>query len=323
MITKKRVWMFWKNVKTSAGFKKFLTFLIFVSIAALFWFILALNDSILDDFEVRVNVYNVPDSVTFINVPPQKIHVMVRDQATNLWRNGIFSHATLNVNFRDYGADGIFRMSSSELTASLKNVFGPSATLLSASVDSLVLAYTTLPGKRVPVIVSADLSPAVGKIISATPYAMPKNVVVYSTSGILDTVSHVYTDHFSRRNLEESAEVPVHLRGIRGVRIEPLIVNVHIEVEPLVRKRASVNIGVENLPPNLELLLFPSSTGVEYYMPMSKFNANAQEKVEVAVDYSDLKEGTHKLPLRLIHHEPGLLNMRLLSDSVEFTLVRN
>lgn len=317
------MWAFWKDFQASTGFKKSLTFLIFVVIAALFWFILALNDSIQDDFEVKVNIYNVPDSVTFITVPPQKIHVMVRDQGTNLWRNGIFGSATVNINFRDFGADGVFRMSRSELNATLKNVFGPSATLLSSSIDSLALTYTTLPGKRVPVDVSADLSPAVGKIISERPVVTPNSVVVYSTRNVLDTITRVFTEHFSRRNLEESTEIPVKLHSIPNVRIEPSAVRVKVEVEPLVRKQASVSIQVQNVPAGLDLLLFPSNAMVEYYVPMSRFNPNSPDRVDVGVDYNDLKEGSHKLPLHLLYTNPGLLNMRLLSDSVEYTIVRN
>ena len=319
----KKMRMSWKDVQDSTGFKKSLTFLVFVAIAALFWFILALNDSVQDDFEVKVNIYNVPDSVTFITLPPQKIHVMVRDQGTNLWRNGIFGSAQMNIDFRDFSSDGLFKMRRSELNAALKNVFGPSASLLSSSVDSLSLTYTTLPGKRVPVIVSADLSTVVGKIISGRPTVTPSSVVVYSTRDILDTITKVYTEHFSRQHLEETIEVPAMLHAIPNVRIEPTGVTVKVEVEPLVKKRASVNVQVDNLPEGMDLLLFPSVAMVEYYMPMSRFNATSDDRIEVAVDYEDIHDDVRKLPVNLIYQDQDLLNMQLLTDSVEYTLVRN
>lgn len=319
----KKMRISWKDFQESTGFRKTLTFLIFVVIAALFWFILALNDSFQDDFEVKVNIYNVPDSVTFITVPPQRIHVMVRDQGANLWRNGIFGKAQVNINFRDFSSDGVFHMRRSELTAALRNVFGPSANLLSSSIDSLNLSYTTLPGKRLPVEVVADLSAAAGKIISSKPNVVPNSVVVYSTRNILDTISRVYTESFSRKNLEESVEIPVRLHSIPNVRTEPTRVSVDVQVEPLVIKKATVNIQLENVPEGLDLLLFPSQAKVEYYVPMSKYNPASEDKIEVAVDFSDIQDNVRLLPVKLIQHDPSLLNLRVMTENVEYTLVRN
>lgn len=319
----KKMRMAWKDVQDSTGFKKSLIFLVFVAIAALFWFILALNDSVQDDFEVKVNIYNVPDSVTFITIPPQKIHVMVRDQGTNLWRNGVFGNAQVNIDFKDFSSDGQFKMRHSELTAALKNVFGPSASLLSSSVDSLSLTYTTLPGKRVPVVVSANLSTAVGKIISERPTVTPSSVVVYSIRSVIDTISKVYTEHFSRQNLEETIDVPVKLQGMPNVRMEPSAVNVKVEVEPLVKKRATVNLQVQNLPEGMDLLLFPSVANVEYYLPMSRFNATSDDRIEVSVDFEDIHDDVRKLPVNLVYQDQNLLNLQVLTDSVEYTLVRN
>lgn len=319
----KKMRMAWKDVQDSTGFKKSLIFLVFVAIAALFWFILALNDSVQDDFEVKVNIYNVPDSVTFITIPPQKIHVMVRDQGTNLWRNGVFGNAQVNIDFKDFSSDGQFKMRHSELTAALKNVFGPSASLLSSSVDSLSLTYTTLPGKRVPVVVSANLSTAVGKIISERPTVTPSSVVVYSIRSVIDTISKVYSEHFSRQNLEETIDVPVKLQGMPNVRMEPSAVNVKVEVEPLVKKRATVNLQVQNLPEGMDLLLFPSVANVEYYLPMSRFNATSDDRIEVSVDFEDIHDDVRKLPVNLVYQDQNLLNLQVLTDSVEYTLVRN
>lgn len=319
----KKVHVSWKDVQDSTGFKKTLTFLVFVIIAALFWFILALNDSVQDDFEVKVNIYNVPDSVTFINLPPKKIHVMVRDQGTNLWRNGLFGNAQVNINFKDFSSDGLFLMRRSELNAALKNVFGPSANLLSSSVDSLSLMYTTLPGKTVPVEVVAQLSAAAGKIISEKPQVLPQTVVVYGSRNVLDTISKVYTESFSRRNLEETSEVHVRIHGNPHMRTEPSAVTVKIEVEPLVRMRATVNIQTENVPEGVDLLLFPSVATVEYWVPMSQFNPSSHDNVEVAVDFTDIHDDVHRLPVRLISNEGHLINLRVLTENVEYTIARN
>lgn len=312
----------WKDVRTTTGFRKFLTFLIFVAIATVFWWILALNDNIQDDFEVRINVFNVPDSVTFISDIPKGIHVMVKDKGTNLWRNGVFSHPTIDLNFREYASDGVMKVNYGELTACIKKTFGQNATIISSSADSLRFLYTNLPGKRVPVEVVTDLSTAVGKVISGVPTVNPSAVTVYSTRDVLDTISHVYTEKLRKTQLDEPTVLTAKIKPIPGVKAEPGEVKVSVNVEPLVRKQVAVNIQTDNVPEGEDLLLFPSQANVEYYLPMSMFGRN-DDMIEVRVDYRDLASGSKRLPLHLGRYSKGLVNVRILEPSVEYTLVRN
>lgn len=312
----------WKDVKAKDGFRKFLTYLVFVVIAALFWWILALNDNIQDDVEVRLNVFNVPDSVTFISDLPTDIHVMVKDKGTNLWRNGVFGKTTLDLNFREYAQDGVMVVNAGEMTACLKKTFGQSAVIISSSLDSLRFAYTTLPGKRVPVEVVADLTTSAGKVISGKPKVTPSAVTVYSTRDVLDTITRVFTDKLRVGSLEEPAKFTVKLRKLPGAKTEPSTVEVAVNVEPLVRKQVAVNIQIDNVPAGEDLLLFPSKANVEYYVPMSRFGRN-DDVMEVRVDYRDLENGSKHLPVRLGRHSRGLENIRILDENVEYTLVKN
>ena len=312
----------WRSVKTTSGFRKLVTYLIFVGIATLFWFILALNDNIQDDFDVKLEFTNVPDSVTFITVPPEEIHVAVRDQGASILRRALFVTPKLHINFRDYAKDGKLIYGKSELNAGLKGLFGAGATLVSTSIDNLSLDYTTLPGKRIPVVVSADFSAAVGKVIYGQPSSTPKSVTVYGTRDVLDTITRVFTEKIVRTNLEDSKDLSVRLKNVSGARIEPETVKVHVNVEMLVRKEANVTIKAEHLPAGMDILLFPSTATVEYFIPMSCFNRD-DVAPEVSVDVRELQASSKRLPLHLGASPKDMLNIRVLTDSVEYTLVRN
>lgn len=260
----------WSAFRHSSGFHNALVFVVFVVIAALFWLIMALNDSVQNSFEVRLNITNVPDSVTFIDVPPAKMHVVVRDKGTSLLRNVVLRHPKVNMNFPDMASDGIFRASRNDIVAALKNTFGNTAQISAISVDSLRLAYTNLKGKRVPVVVVADVSASSGNMISAHPKSAPGNVLVYSTRDVLDTVTRVFTQKIIKRNLSETMTVEVPLIKLNGARIIPRNVNVTIEVEPLVSKQSKVDVVVRNVPHDKSLLLFPSKVNVAYYVPIDR-----------------------------------------------------
>lgn len=306
------------RIYKSSAFHKAVTFLIFVVIAAVFWYILALNDNIQDNIEVQVHIDNVPDSVTFINVPPEKIHVMVRDKGTNLLRNGVLSDAVMAFNFRDFSEDGVFRVSRSELNGALKNTFGGSAAIISCSIDSLRCAYTTLPGKRLPVEVAASITPASGKVIRSVTLS-PSNVTVYSTRDVLDTITRVFTERFVRRGLEESTSFNVELHNVRGVRIQPGYVKVDVDVEPLVKKESNVAVKVENAPANVDLLLFPARVNVEYYTPMSRYS-DADPVMDVWVDYRDIDPAKKTLVVHVGHVPRDVINVTVREGEVEYVV---
>ena len=135
----------WEKIKKSSRFHNFLLFILFVVIASLFWLIMVMNDSVEDTVTLRLNIYNKPDSLTYINLPPEKINVTVRDKGTQLMRNGLGRTATLDINFREYADNGYFRLSNTQLYGIVKNKFGNSSQILSVSVDSMRLEYTSLP----------------------------------------------------------------------------------------------------------------------------------------------------------------------------------
>ena len=146
----------WQKLRSSRGFRNVLLYLVFVAIAGSFWLIMSLNDNSQKTFAVQLRLYNVPDSITFIEDLPTRLHVTVRDRGTSLRR------PTLEINFREYADRGVFRYSAADLYSTLRHTFGASAQVTSVSIDSLHCTYTSLPGRRVPLRVLCDVTAAPG-----------------------------------------------------------------------------------------------------------------------------------------------------------------
>lgn len=312
----------WKGLKSSSRFHNAMLYLSFVAVATLFWFILALNDNVTETVDVRLRIANVPDTVTFINDPPKEFHVTLRDKGTNLLRNGIVSHPQVDLNFRDFANNGVFRFSKSDMNSALKARFGTSAQITSTSIDSLYLRYTTGKGRRMPVVVRSDVSAANGYILSGPVEPLTRAVMVYSYPEVLDTMSRVYTEVLSRRNLSETSVYVVKLCNIPNAKIEPNQIEVRIPVEPMVKKESMVTIHAKNVPAGESLLLFPSRVLVSYFVPMSLFNSDLIP-IDIAVDYNDTKTTRgDRIPVRIYDYADYIANVELRADSVEYTLVK-
>lgn len=285
---------------------------------------MALNDSVQDNFDVRLTVTDVPDSVTFINQPPSEIHVTVRDKGTSLMRHGWLNKSHVNFNFKEFAQGGVMRLSRTDILAGLKAVFGSNAIVSSVSVDSLRLVYTTSPGKRVPVLVEADVTASSGNIVSGRFIPQPSAVLIYSADpDVPDTITRVRTQKIIRRDLSETTVAEVRLVGIPGVRMIPDNIRVSIPVEPLVSKESMVGIEAVNVPAGQNLVLFPAKVSVSYYLPMSRFG-DTDPGLKLTVDYNDIKRiFSDRLPVRLERVPAGIANVVVRTDSVEYTLIKD
>lgn len=313
----------WRTIRETTIFHDTVIFLIFVGVSTLFWIILALNDSAQESFNVRVNITNVPDSVTFISDIPDKFHVGVRDKGTTLWRNH-YRRPTIAINFRDYADKGILRYSKSDMQTALKALFGTSATILSSSLDSLLLVYTVNKGKRVPIMISSNISAASGSVIEGNLQPSPSNVYVFGEQAVLDTIHAVRTELISMKDLTETTTVNAKLSKIKNARIVPSTVEVKIPVEPLVRKEAMITITPINVPSGKSLLLFPSKVPVDYYVAMSRLGDDDDPSIELQVDYRGMLESRNgKLRVKVVSYPERLQNLSLKTDSVEYTIVKN
>lgn len=297
--------------------------MIFVCIAALFWIVLTLNDSVQDGCVVNLKIVNKPDSVTFISDVPKTIHVEVKDKGSTLMRTMWMKTPSLNLNFRELADNGQFICSRSDMMSALKETFGISATILSSSIDSLRLIYTDRPGKSIPVIVSVHADAKAGYVVYGNPVSNPIRVTAYGPREILDTVNRVFTKSYVESDLSESKVYVSELKQIKGVRLIPSSVQVSVNVEPLVAKEEIVAVVAENVPAEENLLLFPSNVRVSYFVPMSEFSSE-KKPVRVVVDYNEIAgHRGERLPLRI---EPlkgvNAVNPKLHMDSVEYTLVR-
>lgn len=319
----KSVALWWSGLRKSSQFRSFVTFTVFVAIAALFWLVMTLNDSVQDNCIVNIRITNKPDSVTFISDVPRTIHVEVKDKGSSLMRTAWLKTPTVDLDFRELSENGQFICSRSDMMGALKEVFGMSATIVSSSLDSLRLVYTDRPGKSVPVVVELQTSAKAGFVVSNAPSADPPRVKVFGPREILDTITRVFSKRYVENDLSEPVEFETDLMPIRGVRFIPSAVKVRINVEPLVAKEEMIPVEAHNVPQGESLLLFPSNVSVGYYVPMSEFSGDTQH-VRAVVDYNDIKRYMGaKLPLRLeTVKDSKAVNPMLHSDSVEYTLVR-
>lgn len=311
----------WKKLASSARFRDLLLFIPFLVVSAIFWFIVTLNDETTNEFEVGLEIVNLPDSVTFISDPPASLRVNVRDRGAILFRRMFTDSPVVNIDFNDYASGGSFRVPSPSIQQLLRSVFGSSVAVLAMSPDSISVPYTTSPGRIVPVCVVADITPAIGKVVGSDFILSQKEVKVYSSSPLIDTLRYVYTNAIVRRDLDNPLKLSVGFRSIPGCRIEPASIEVTIPVEPLENRRALVDVSLINVPAGHSLMVYPRKVNVRYLTPMSTPDIAEKDFVVVA-DYLDVDRFvSNNIPVRLQTIPDNVVSATLMIDSVEYSVI--
>ena len=309
------------TVKAAGRFKSLWQYLLFVAIAGVFWFILTLNDEQQADFQVRVQIDGVPDSVTFITDPPQMLSVTVRDKGVALLRRRLMQTPVIHIPFSEYAAASHLRVGASAILTSLRGIFGSGANISVTSTDSLGLTYTTSPGKSVPVKVDADVTAALGKVVNGAPRINVREVTIYSVDETTDTVMYVTTMPIVRRDLSDSQTINVRLRPIKGVKLVPSSVEVTVNVEPLENRKVMVTVRPLQVPRGEILALFPQKVELSYLVPMS-MGELPENLFRVSADYRDINISSSLVKVNIDRVPPGVQNAVLSVDSIEYTITR-
>lgn len=312
----------WRKTTSTGTLRNILLFIPFIVIATIFWFIVALDDDLQRDYSVKVEIVNVPDSITFISDPPMSIRVSVRDHGTRLAEHAFYGAPVIRLDFSTLAGDGTFRVTPQTLQSHLRNIFGSSAQLLAITPDSISLSYTANKAKNVPIVVVSDIVPEIGKTISGAITTIPSEVKVYSVGMIADTLRCVYTYPIVRRSIGNSLTIEAAIQPIPGCRIEPPKIKVNIPVEPLANRSIIVPINTDNVPAGESLMVYPRSVKVTYLVPMSSEDVTTEE-FDVAVDYADINNYSGKnIPLRLHTLPSKAVSATMELDSVEYTVIR-
>lgn len=268
---------------TSGRGRSIFTFLIFLLISTIFWFLMTLNETIQRDYRLPVEISDIPAGTTFITRPPQYIDVSVKDKGRALIKYDWGNPPKVRIKYQDFISKGDNRIVINQemLSNNIRNSFGSGCEILSIRPDSINLLTTTRPGDRLPIFFDITASTEPQFIAYGEMECKFDSVTVYSLNGIPTSMLNVQTEHVSLRNLTDTTTIEVALISPPGTRVEPSRISVTIPVEPLVAKKRILPIQVINQPKSISVHTFPANIELSYLVPMSMFKNDGATPVAI------------------------------------------
>lgn len=282
-----------KQKATSGRGRSIFTFLIFLLISTIFWFMMTLNETIQRDYRLQVEIGEIPAGTTFITRAPQYIDVSVKDKGRALIKYDWGNPPKVRIRYSDFIKKGDNRIVINQemLSNNIRNSFGSGCEILSIRPDSINLITTTRPGDRLPIFFDISTATEPQYIAYGGIQCKYDSVTVYSLNGIPSSMLNISTEHISLRNLTDTTTVEIPLQCPPGTRVEPSTVSVTIPVEPLVAKKRILPIQVVNVPKNVSIHIFPANIELGYLVPMSMFKNDAAVPATV-IDFRTINPGS-------------------------------
>lgn len=306
--------------KTTRG-KNILTFLVFLVISTLFWFLMALNDRVQRSYEIPIQVVDIPEGVTLLSDVPNTLDVTVKDKGRALIRYDWGSAPTLMLRYKDFAqvSEDRLLVSEQQLNNFIREKFGSSAEVVSSKPDSISVRFTTLPGEKLPLFVDLDAQSAPQFIIYDKPVVPLDSVTVFSANGIPSKIISVSTERVSLRNLTDSTKVELKILAPLGMRVVPSRVSVTIPVQPLISKKRSIQVTTKNVPSGVNMLTFPASVEINYLLPMSLYSTDDYLPVATA-DYRKIDAATTTVPIEISNIPAYYRSLTSTPEKVEYII---
>ncbi len=320
---KKQIIRLSKKAKASFITKEVFVFLLFFILSTLMWFLYKTSQWQEVHLNVPVVYQGIPADVQMDESLPTHLIATFKDKGSSLFFYMLgqkLPPITIDLSHH-FSANGKIFLLTHYYEKEVFSHLRSSAGSLSLSPDTLVVSYTKLYAKRLPVRFSGNIQLARQFMLSDSIQLIPNEVAVFGSKSALDTMTAVYTAPLFLKDIKDSINMKCQLRVPATLRVDPPFVILQAFVEPFTEKSIEVPIVAINMPKNLLLRTFPASVKVVCLVGISHFNQLKADDLRVVVDYNMLpQKENRKARVTLLAPESVLKHCRVIPESVDYLL---
>ena len=301
--------------------RNFMVFLFFLFLSAAFWVFLALDDEYEREFDVPLELVNVPENVVITTPLPETFHVVLKDRGSQLINYHYAGLPKVTVDFTNYDRHlGMVSFPVTDITKQLVQKMSTSTRLVSANPERLEYLFNFGMHVRMPVRLHATVKAEASYAVSSV-RVKPDSVTVWASQEILDTMTAAYTVPVYATSLTASQEREVALQPVRGIKYAPDQVTVNIEVDEMTENEVDVPVRGTNFPASKRLRTFPSKVKVTFQVGTKSYRSITADDFVLLLSYDEVKDNADgRVSLSLKSIPPGVSHVRIVPKVVEFLI---
>lgn len=300
--------------------KQFLIFLFFLALSSVFWIFQTLNETYEEDFQVPLELRNVPSNVVITTDLPENLHILLRDKGSQLLAYRYTRQfKPVVVDYNTYSnPSGHVSILGNELQRQIAAQLLPGTQMLGLKPDTLDFYYNFGQFKRVPIRPLGEVRAGRLYSLAKTVYS-EDSVTVYASREQLDTITAAYLQPFNLRNLTDTTHVKSNFVKVKGAKFVPAQIGVTFCIDRLVEKTIQVPVQQVNFPASKQLRTFPATVKVTFQVGMGLYRKITSENFVLVVNYEDLlKNKSTYCHLSLKTIPEGVSHVRISPQDVEY-----
>lgn len=302
--------------------KQFLIFLFFLALSSVFWIFQTLNETYEEDFQVPLELRNVPSNVVITTDLPENLHILLRDKGSQLLAYRYTRQfKPVVVDYNTYSnPSGHVSILGNELQRQIAAQLLPGTQMLGLKPDTLDFYYNFGQFKRVPIRPLGEVRAGRLYSLAKTVYS-EDSVTVYASREQLDTITAAYLQPFNLRNLTDTTHVKSNFVKVKGAKFVPAQIGVTFCIDRLVEKTIQVPVQQVNFPASKQLRTFPATVKVTFQVSMGLYRKITSENFVLVVNYEDLlKNKSTYCHLSLKTIPEGVSHVRISPQDVEYVI---
>lgn len=302
--------------------KQFLIFLFFLALSSVFWIFQTLNETYEEDFQVPLELRNVPSNVVITTDLPENLHILLRDKGSQLLAYRYTRQfKPVVVDYNTYSnPSGHVSILGNELQRQIAAQLLPGTQMLGLKPDTLDFYYNFGQFKRVPIRPLGEVRAGRLYSLAKTVYS-EDSVTVYASREQLDTITAAYLQPFNLRNLTDTTHVKSNFVKVKGAKFVPAQIGVTFCIDRLVEKTIQVPVQQVNFPASKQLRTFPATVKVTFQVGMGLYRKITSENFVLVVNYEDLlKNKSTYCHLSLKTIPEGVSHVRISPQDVEYVI---
>jgi len=304
--------------------RKIKTFLFFLLLSSVFWFLTALSESYNYVTTYQALYTEIPSNLVYLNKEKQPIEVQIETSGFRILGHRINAKdIVIPVSkFKKQGKYIYYFLPNRELVT-LQKQFTHDKLIWFVS-DSIVLSLGALESKQVPVIANLNLSFKSGFKLKEIVKITPDSVLVRGPEQYLDSINYINTQKVSLVDIQNNfsktlaLQLPKNEEGQLNFSVDE--VELSGEVAKFTEEEIALPIHVLDIPKNRSISLFQDKVVLKYLVSFEDYKKISPASFEVSGRYQSDSLDQGKLHLFLSKKPDFIYDYKLQEEYMNYSV---
>lgn len=306
------IWMLRKDV---------FIYLLFVGLAALFWWGRAMSSQREISIKLPIVYTDTPPEIVFESPLPDYLEITLRDNG-RLLRQVQHTKPTITISLADKFEEHTnqLHIPTDILRPKVQDILPGSTTIQQIRPEDIVSPYHIEMTKTVPIVLCAQWSLEDQYQLVEPPILEPAYVNIYGSQAEIDAIKTIPTDSIFIEKISGSVHRELTLCIPAGIRTQITTTTVNWQTEQFTDKSFVIPIEVEGLPSGEIIHLFPKTTTIMARVGISHFSTISAKDFRAICKYP--YQTQNSLTVEIICNNPRVTQIRSNIREVEYIIER-